>query len=50
MGLVMVLACRQPLPLYRPRDPQASDWPAQNLVLQANLNVVVLVFLFRSVV
>ncbi len=25
MGLVMALACRQPLPLYRPRDPQASD-------------------------
>jgi ribosomal protein S27E len=23
--LVMALACRQPLPLYRPRDPQASD-------------------------
>jgi hypothetical protein len=25
MGLVMALACRQPLPLYRPRDPQDSD-------------------------
>jgi hypothetical protein len=25
MGLVMALACRQPLPLYRPRDPQTSD-------------------------
>ena len=23
--LVMALACRLPLPLYRPRDPQASD-------------------------
>jgi ribosomal protein S27E len=25
MRLVMAVACRQPLPLYRPRDPQASD-------------------------
>jgi len=24
-GVRLALACRQPLPLYRPRDPQASD-------------------------
>jgi len=25
MRLVMAVACHQPFPLYRPRDPQASD-------------------------